>query len=120
VAKGEIGYDALFKVSYALDTMMKCMWKLWIAVKHVAIDDSMIRYMGHAVLYMQYMPGKPIQHSITIFALCWAFSAVILSFKVYVGNEDDSDGTAVSVCDDLIKDAGLTGPRGRVLSHTCS
>jgi len=40
---------------------------------------------------------------------------VILAFKVYVGKEDDTDGSAVAVCNDLCVDAGLTGARGRVL-----
>ena len=39
----------------------------------------------------------------------------ILAFKVYVGKEDDSDGTAVGVCDQLVNDADLTSTHGRVL-----
>jgi len=42
-------------------------------------------------------------------------SAVILAFKVYVGKEDDSYGTAVGVCDQLVNDAGLTSARGCIL-----
>ena len=97
--KGEIGYDALFKVQYALDTMMKGMRKSWVAGKHVTIDESMIRYMGRAISYVQYMSAKPIKHGIKVFALCCDFSAIILSFKVYVGKEDDSNGKAIGVCD---------------------
>ena len=58
-AKGDIGYDALFKVNFALETMMKGMRKAWVAGKHVTIDKSMIRYMGRAIRYVQYMPEKP-------------------------------------------------------------
>ena len=61
------------------------------------------------------MPAKPIKHGIKVYALCCALSAVILAFKVYVGKEDDTDGSAVAVCNDLCVDAGLTGARGRVL-----
>lgn len=39
-SKGQRGYDALFKVSYALDEMMKGMKKAWTAGKHVTIDES--------------------------------------------------------------------------------
>jgi len=113
--KGEVGYDALFKVQYAMDTMMQGMRKSWVARKHVTIDESMIRHMGRAISYVQYMPAKPIKHGIKVFALCCAFSAIILSFKVYVGKKDDLDGTAVGVCDKLIKDAGLISARGCVL-----
>ena len=38
-----------------------------------------------------------------------------LMFKVYVGKEDDSDGMAVGVCDQLVNDAGLTSALGCVL-----
>jgi len=55
------------------------------------------------------------KHGIKVFALCCKLSAVILSFKVYVGKEDTSDGSAVGVCNHLIKDAGLAEQRGRVL-----
>jgi len=95
-------------VKYALDEMMKGMRRVWTPGKHVTIDKSMIRYMGRAISYVQYMPAKPVKHSIKIFALCCALYAVILLFKVYVGKEDDSNGTAVGVlCNDLVVDAGL-------------
>ncbi len=42
-------------------------------------------------------------------------SAVILAFKAYVWKENDSDGTAVGVCDQLVNDAGLTSAHGHVL-----
>ena len=49
-----------------------------------------------------------------MFALCCAFFAVILAFQVYVGKEDNSDGSAVAVCENLCVSAGFT-QRGRVL-----
>ena len=76
--KGVRGYDALYKVSYPLRIMMKGMRTAWNAGKHVTIDESMIRYMGRAVSYVQYMPAKPIKHGIKVFAVCCAISAVIL------------------------------------------
>ena len=106
--KGEVGYDALFKVKYALDEMMKGLRRVWTPGKHVTIDESMLQYMGRLISYVQYMPAKPIKHGIKVFALCLTLSVVILSFKVYVGKEDDSDGTAVGVCNDLVVDAGLS------------
>ncbi len=115
ISKGNIGHDPLFKVRFALDTMMGGMSSAWNAGKHVTIDESMIRYMGRAISYVQYMPAKPIKHGIKVFALCCAFSAVVLAFQVYVGKEDNSDGSAVTVCEKLCVSAGLTTHRGRVL-----
>jgi len=65
--KGEVGYDALFKVQYALDTMMQGMRRSWVAGKHVTIDKSMIWYMSRAISYVQYMPAKPIKHGMKVF-----------------------------------------------------
>ena len=87
---------------------MKGMRKAWVAGQHVTIDESMIHYMGRAISYVQYMPTKPIKHGIKFFALCCALSAVILAFKVYVGKEDDSDGSAAAVCDELCESLACT------------
>ena len=94
---------------------MKGMRSAWNAGEHVTIDESMIRYMGRAISFVQYMPAKPIKNGIKVFALCCAFSAIILAFQVYVGKEDDSDGSAAAVCDNLCINPGLTTQRGRVL-----
>ena len=114
-SKGTRGFDPLFKVRYPLDVMMKGMRLAWTAGMHVTIDESMIRYMGRAVSYVQYMPAKPIKHGIKVFCLCCAVSAVLLSFKVYVGKDEDEDGSAVKICDDLVHNAEITNARGRVL-----
>ena len=89
--EGEVGYDPLFKVRHALDVMMRGMKRAWQAGKHVTIDESMIRYMGRAVSYVQYMPAKPIKHGIKVFAICCSMSAVLLGFKVYVGKDEGLD-----------------------------
>ena len=114
--KGVSGYDPLYKVRYPLKVMMKGMRRAWNAGKHVTIDESMIRYMGRAVSYVQYMPAKPIKHDINVFCLCCAVSAVLLAFEVYVGKEEvERDNSALAVCHRLVVDAGLTDTRGRVL-----
>ena len=97
-AKGEIGYHALFKVKYALDVMMNGMKKSWTAGKHVTIDESMIRYMGRAISYVQYMPAKPIKHGIKAFALCCAFLAVIIAFKVRDMHQAVNVGLMSAIC----------------------
>ena len=53
--------------------MMKGMRLAWTAGKHVTIGESMICYMGRAVNYVQYMPAKPIKHSIKVFFLLRCF-----------------------------------------------
>jgi hypothetical protein len=50
-----------------------------------------------------------------VYALCCAFSAVLLAYQVYVGKEDDVDNSAVAICHRLCKEAHITGEKGHVL-----
>jgi hypothetical protein len=99
--KGHRSYDAFFKICYAMDTIMTGIRKCWNPGMRVTIDESMVRYMGRAVDFVQYMPAKPIKHGIKIYA-------------VYLGKKKD-DRTTLEVVDDLLKDADLLGVRGREL-----
>ena len=83
--------------------------------KHVTIDESMIRYMGCAVSYVQYMLQKPIKHDIKVFALCCVYTAVLLSSIVYVEEEDDSDNSALKFCNKPCIGAVITYVQGRVM-----
>ena len=83
----------------------------WTQGKHVTIDKIMIRHMGHAVSYIQYMPYKPVKHGIKVFALCCGYNAVIMLFIVYVGEEDNSENYDLKVCDKLCVDAGIVSVR---------
>ena len=94
---------------------MKGVRGVWNSGKHVTIDDSMIKYMVRAITYVQYMPEKSIKHGIKVFDICCALSTILLGFKVYVGQEGNSDNTALGICDDLVKEAGLNSVRGRTL-----
>jgi hypothetical protein len=94
--------------------MMGGIQKVWIAGKNVAVDESMIRYMGRAVSFVQYMPAKPIKHGMKVFCVYCAFTGVILVWKVYCGRDND-DNTALEICDQLVKSACLTNARGREL-----
>ena len=111
---GQPGYDPLFKVRTVLELMMSGIQKCWTAGQKITIDESMIRYMGRAITFIQYMPAKPIKHGIKVFAACCAYTGVLLAFKVYCGKEND-DSTALEICDQLVKSARLTDARGRIL-----
>ena len=49
-------YDPLGKVRYVLQQLMKTMRNGWIVGKRITIDESMIKYCGRAVAFIQYMP----------------------------------------------------------------
>ena len=85
--RGEDGHDVLFKVRHVLDEIKKGLQKSWNAGERVTIDDSMIRYSGRAVDFVQYLPKKPIKHGLKVFAICCAVTAVLLGFEVYCGKD---------------------------------
>ena len=95
---------------------MKNMQRAWTPGRDITIDESMIKYKGRAVCWVQYMPAKPIKHGIKVFVCCCAQTAVMLSYEIYVGAEkSDVDGSALQICDRLINKANLTNVKGRIL-----
>jgi hypothetical protein len=115
--KGERRYDPLFKVSAIIKLLMKGMRGAWVAGDKVTIDKSMIRYMGRAIVFIQYMPRKPIKHGIKVFAICCSYTGVLLGFEVYCGADGiaDQDNSAVAVVERLLTDSHLTQARGRIV-----
>jgi hypothetical protein len=114
--RDEEGYDPLFKVTPALEFIMKGIRRAWSPGQRITIDESMVKYMGRAIKFIQYMPAKPIKHGIKIFCVCCAESGVLLGFEVYCGQErKDWDNTAIAIVERLIEDAELTQAKGRIL-----
>ena len=109
-------YDPLAKVRYILDKLISTMRKGWIVGKRITIDESMIKYCGRAISFIQYMPKNPIKHGIKVFALCCAYTGYLLSFEVYLGKEvETTDNSALQVVDRLINKADLIHCKGRIL-----
>ena len=96
-------YNPLFKVIHPLEIIMKGVRSVGTVGKHVTIDNSMVKYMGRDVIYVQNMPANPITHGIKVFSICCSLSERLLGFKIYVGQEDDSDNTSLVICDYLVK-----------------
>ena len=55
VPKGNVGHDPLFKIRFVLVFVLAGMRAAWVADKHVTIDESMIKYKGKYVAFVQYM-----------------------------------------------------------------
>jgi len=109
-------HEPLFKIKWVLDEMMKAQTKQWVPGEHVTIDESMIKYMGKAVDFVQYNPLKPIKHGIKVFALCCSKTAYMLGFEVFVGkNRNQDGGSALNIVERLIRSAGLSVHYGRTL-----
>jgi hypothetical protein len=54
-------YDPLFKVTYVLKEVGSGICQVWQAGKDVSLGETMIKYCGRAVAFIQYMPAKPIK-----------------------------------------------------------
>ncbi len=74
-------YDPLYKIKYVLKELMKGMKQAWTTGMRVTIDQSMIKFCGRAIAFIQYMPAKPIKYGVKGFALCCPYSAVLLRLK---------------------------------------
>ena len=66
VPHGQPGYDPLFKRRWFINAVMKGIHQVWTAGQNITIDESMIPYSGRAIKWVQYMPAKPIKHSIKV------------------------------------------------------
>jgi hypothetical protein len=76
--KGHPGYDPLFKITWICNAILNGIQKVWVSGKHLAIDESMIKYMGRSINFVQYMKNKPIMHGIKVFACCCAYFCCLL------------------------------------------
>ena len=78
IPSGSDGNNPSFKVGYALESIQEELLKVWTAGKHVAIDESMIKYMRRTIAWVQYILAKPIKHGIKVFCVLYAISGIML------------------------------------------
>jgi len=94
----DTNYAPLSNIHSILDKLMKGMRNAWTTGKNIVIDESMIKYCSRAIKFVQYMPKKPIKHGVKVFAVCCAYSTVLLGFEVYTGAENNvTDNSALAV-----------------------
>ena len=105
--------------TYALDAIQEGLLKVTLSAgKDIAIDESIIKYMGRAIAWVQYMPAKLIKHGIKVFCVCYAVSEIIFVFTVERGTKRWMVlSSVISPCDNLLQKASLTDAQGRTL-HT--
>jgi hypothetical protein len=93
----------------------------WTVGKEICVDESMIKYMGRAITWVQYLPRKPIKHGIKVFALCCGQTGVLIGHLVYTGRKEQNDAggqdwSALGVIETLLVMASLLDKgKGRVL-----
>lgn len=113
--KSDPEYDPLLKTRHTITTLSDSLSKWWKAGERVVIDESMIKYKGKAVAFVQFMPAKPVKHGIKVYALCCAETGVLLSFEIYTGRDNTSERGMVELVERLITKCALTNATGRIL-----
>ena len=108
-------WHPLQKIQIAIDIILKTLASGWILGKQICVDESMIKYMGRFVSFIQYMPAKPIKHGIKVYALCCAYTGYLYMFEIYTGKGSTPDGSPTGVVSRLLHGAGATGTSGRIL-----
>ena len=61
------------------------------------------------------MPAKQVKYCIKVFTLCCAETGVILSFEIYTGKDNTTEGGMVELVEKLITKCGLNDVTGRIL-----
>jgi hypothetical protein len=105
----------LQKIQIIINKILTTLAAGWILRKQICVDESMIKYMGRFVSFIQYMPAKPIKHGIKVYALCCAYTGYLYGFEIYTGKGNTPDGSPKGVISRLLYAAGATGASGRIL-----
>jgi len=57
-AKGQPGYDKLFKIRPLMDSLFKTFQEMFVPRQQLSIDEAMISFKGR-LSFLQYLPKKP-------------------------------------------------------------
>jgi hypothetical protein len=113
--KGNPKWHHLQKIQLVIDKILKTLAAGWILGKRICVDESMIKYMGRYVSFIQYMPAKAFKHGIKVYALCCAYTGYLYNFEIYTGKGGTPGGSPKGVISRLLHGAGATGTSGRIL-----
>ena len=111
--KTDSRWHPLQKIKHFMDHVQGNLQKAWTLGKKICVDESMIKYMGRAISWVQYMPAKPIKHGIKVYCLCCAATGMLYAFEIYTGAESGMDGSPTEVVMRLLSSAGTVF--GRIL-----
>ena len=104
--------DPLYKIRHIVKKISEKLKLGWNANIALSVDESMIKYKGRSIKFVQYMPKKPIKHGIKVFCLCDADTGYLLAFEVYTGEKGSS---TCEIIQRLILQSGLQNETGRRL-----
>ena len=116
-ARGEPGYDKLYKVHPLLDAAVKNFQSSYMPTENLSIDESMMRFKGR-LAFLQYMPKKPQKWGIKAWVLADAANGYLWNWDLYTGKDDNISnhnlGLAHRVVMNLLDDDRLRNKGYRV------
>ena len=86
VARGDPGYDRLFKVRPVLTYVRSKCETNFSPTKNISVDEGMVPFRGR-LSFRQYMPAKPTKYSIKVWMAADSSNGYVLNFDVYLGKE---------------------------------
>ena len=86
VRKGELGYDAVYKLRPFLDPLLRHFEKMYQPARELSIDESMIGFKGR-LSFIQYLPKKPTKWGMKAFVLAESKSGYTLKWRLYTGEK---------------------------------
>ena len=86
-ARGEKGYDRLFKVRPVLNATLENSQRCYSPNKHIAVDEGMIAFKGR-LSFWQYMPAKPTKYGIKVWMAADSKNGYVVNFDVYLGSKE--------------------------------
>jgi hypothetical protein len=98
-ARGQPGYDPLFKIQPVTDISQK-LQVVYTPEEQLTIDKAISLFQGRIVCHV-YIKGKPHKYGIKMFELCEAKSGYVYNLEVYTGKHPTNSEhiMAVSVVD---------------------
>lgn len=89
VARGNEGYDPLFKIRPVYDKMRELFASTYKPTQNLSLDESAIGWKGN-LHYRVYNPSKAHKFHIKSYVLAEAESGYIVKFEVYTGKKDQA------------------------------
>ena len=80
-ARGQPGYDPLFKIWPVIDTLITKFRDVYTLEEHLTIDEAICPFQGR-IFFRVYIKGKPHKYGIKMFELCEAKSSYIYNLDI--------------------------------------
>ena len=85
-ARGQNGYDRIFKVRPVLNDVLKNSQKVYLPRENLSVDEGMIAFKGR-LGFRQYMLAKPTKYGIKVWMAADSQNGFVVNFDVYLGSE---------------------------------